>query len=165
MPWNSKKERKSSGVASPWTLRILMTRVSSTGMAAVSLARLSGGVRPESAQVASWIFLRVASTHGRLALQDTTTMLLQDKRFLAAMCTPGTFYELVGPLPPCGGYSAHTSRVFTPTANTPTPKTTARRLRRLFERAAAATVRLRAVLGGPRARQWHELAPREAFWG
>ena len=37
--------------------------------------------------------------------------------------------------------------------NTPNPETTARRLRRLFERAAAATVRLRVVLGGPRARE------------
>ena len=51
------------------------------------------------------------------------------------------------------------SRVADFRLNTPTPETTARRLRRHFERAAAATVRLRAVLLGPRAREWHELAP------
>ena len=77
-------------------------------------------------------------------------------------------------LPRCDVHAGHLLRACRPTAamwrvlgahvagfhpNTPTPKTTARRLRRLFERAAAATVRLRAVLGGPRARQWHELAP------
>ena len=42
------------------------------------------------------------------------------QRFLAATCTPATSYELVAPLPPCGGYSAHTSLVFIPTP--PTPK-------------------------------------------
>ena len=74
----------------------------------------------------------------------------------------------------CDVHAGHLLRACRPTAamwkvlgahvagfhlNTPTPETTARRLRRLFERAAAATVRLRAVLGGPRAREWHELAP------
>jgi hypothetical protein len=42
------------------------------------------------------------------------------RRSLAATCTPSTFYELAGPLPQCGEYSARTSLVFTPTP--PPPK-------------------------------------------
>ena len=40
------------------------------------------------------------------------------QRFLDATCTPGTSYELLAPLPPCGGYSAHASLIF---ASTPPP--------------------------------------------
>ena len=42
------------------------------------------------------------------------------QRFLAATWTPGTSYELVGPLPPCGEYSARASLIFAPTP--PPPK-------------------------------------------
>ena len=133
-----------------------MTRVSSTGMAAVSLARLSGGVRPESALVASLDFFasRVdarpssAPRHNNNAPRQTLPRCDVHAGHLLRACRPtAAMWRVLG---------AHVAG-FHP--NTPTPKTTARRLRRLFERAAAATVRLRAVLGGPRARQWHELAP------